>query len=109
RAAPRRDARAARGRAGSRPAARRGARDDDGQARIHRPRRRTCRPGRRIVAQMKIRICTHAERDLSGRLPSLWPEFMHHDPVISTFWPRLYEVYPDFQLWIVDGRETIGY
>jgi GNAT superfamily N-acetyltransferase len=58
---------------------------------------------------MKLRIYTHAERDLSGRVPNLWPEFMGHDPVISTFWPRLYDVYPDFQLWIVDDKETIGY
>jgi GNAT superfamily N-acetyltransferase len=58
---------------------------------------------------MKLRIYTHAERDLSGRVPSLWPEFMSHDQVISTFWPRLYDVYPDFQLWIVDDKETIGY
>jgi GNAT superfamily N-acetyltransferase len=58
---------------------------------------------------MKLRIYTHAERDLSGKLPSLWPAFMHHDQVIATFWPRLYEVYADFQLWVVDDRETIGY
>jgi GNAT superfamily N-acetyltransferase len=58
---------------------------------------------------MKLRIYTHAERDLSGRLPDLWPAFMHHDQVISTFWPRLYDVYADFQLWVVDDKETIGY
>jgi GNAT superfamily N-acetyltransferase len=58
---------------------------------------------------MKLRIFTHAERDLSGRLPDLWPAFMHHDQVISTFWPRLYDVYADFQLWVVDDKETIGY
>ena len=52
---------------------------------------------------------THAERDLSGRLPDLWPEFMRHDQIVSTFWPRLYDVYADFQLWVVDERETIGY
>jgi GNAT superfamily N-acetyltransferase len=58
---------------------------------------------------MKLRFYTHAERDLSGRLPNLWPEFMGHDQVVATFWPRLYDVYPDFQLWVVDDRETIGY
>jgi GNAT superfamily N-acetyltransferase len=58
---------------------------------------------------MKLRIYTHAERDLSGKLPNLWPAFMHHDQVIATFWPRLYEVYADFQLWIVDDKHTIGY
>ena len=34
---------------------------------------------------------------------------MSHDQVVSTFWPRLYDVYPDFQLWVVDDKETIGY
>jgi GNAT superfamily N-acetyltransferase len=58
---------------------------------------------------MKLRIYTHAERDLSGKLPDLWPAFMHHDQVIATFWPRLYDVYADFQLWVVDDKETIGY
>jgi GNAT superfamily N-acetyltransferase len=58
---------------------------------------------------MKLRIYTHAERDLSGKLPNLWPAFMQHDQVIATFWPRLYEVYADFQLWIVDDKHTIGY
>jgi GNAT superfamily N-acetyltransferase len=58
---------------------------------------------------MKLRLYTHAERDLSGKLPDLWPAFMHHDQVISTFWPRLYDVYADFQLWAVDDKETIGY
>jgi GNAT superfamily N-acetyltransferase len=58
---------------------------------------------------VKLRILTHAERDLRGSLPYLWPEFMAHDRVVNDFWPRLYEVYPDFQFWVVDGRETIGY
>jgi GNAT superfamily N-acetyltransferase len=58
---------------------------------------------------VKLRILTHAERDLRGSMPDLWPPFMAHDPVVSTFWPRLYEVYPDFQLWVVDGRRTIAY
>ena len=34
---------------------------------------------------------------------------MAYDPIVSTFWPRLYEVYPDFQLWVVDGRRTVAY
>jgi GNAT superfamily N-acetyltransferase len=58
---------------------------------------------------VRLRIVTHAEQpDARGRL-DLWPEFMHHDPVVSTFWPRLYEVYPDFQLWVFDGRRLVGY
>ena len=58
---------------------------------------------------MKLHIVTHAEKDLRGKLPDLCPEFMHHDPVVSAFWPRLYEVYADFQLWVVDDKEPVGY
>jgi GNAT superfamily N-acetyltransferase len=58
---------------------------------------------------MKLRIVTHVEHDLRDKLPQLWPEFMQHDPVVSTFWPRLYEVYPDFQLWVLDGRQLVGH
>jgi GNAT superfamily N-acetyltransferase len=61
---------------------------------------------------MKLAIVTHAEHpQLHGTLPDLWPEFMRHDPVVEAFWPRLYEVYPDFQLWVVDRevRRTVAY
>src|SRR5581483_11735503 len=109
RAAPRRHARASCSGARRRTAARRGARDDDGQARLHRPRRRSCRTGRRAAAPMKLRVVTHAERDLSGKLPNIWPEYMGHDAIAAAFWPRLYEVYADFQLWVLDDRDVIGY
>src|SRR5437763_1923553 len=109
RAAPPRDARATRRSARRRARARRGASDDDRRARLHRLERRTCSPGRRTLATVKLRILTHAERDLRGTLPDLWPEFMTHDPVANAFWPRLYELFPDFQFWIVDGRNTVGY
>ena len=50
---------------------------------------------------------------LRGTLPELWPEFMAHDNVVQAFWPKLYEVYPDFQIWVVDReaqpRRAIGY
>jgi GNAT superfamily N-acetyltransferase len=58
---------------------------------------------------MKLRVLTQAERDLRHTGPSVWPEFMLHDAVASTFWPRLFEVYPDFQLWVVDGKETVAF
>ena len=57
---------------------------------------------------MKLRVLTHAEKDLRGTMPNLWPAFMDHDPIVNTFWPRLYEVYADFQLWVVDGKETVA-
>jgi GNAT superfamily N-acetyltransferase len=58
---------------------------------------------------MKLRILTHAERDLRGTFGSIWPEFMSKDAIVGGFWQRLYEVFPDFQFWVVDGKETIGY
>jgi GNAT superfamily N-acetyltransferase len=59
---------------------------------------------------VKLRLVTHAERpDLARSEPSLFPPFMAHDPIAVAFWPRLYEVYPDFQLWLLDGKATVGY
>jgi GNAT superfamily N-acetyltransferase len=61
---------------------------------------------------VNLAVVTYAEHpELRGTLPRIWPEYMRHDPVVETFWPRLYEVYPDFQLWLVDtdAKETIGY
>jgi GNAT superfamily N-acetyltransferase len=63
---------------------------------------------------MKLALVTHFERPrLRGTLPSLWPEFMAHDNVVQKFWPQLYDLYPDFQLWVLDReattRKAIGY
>jgi GNAT superfamily N-acetyltransferase len=63
---------------------------------------------------MKLALVTHHERPrLRGTLPDLWPEFMSHDSVVQAFWPKLYDVYPDFQIWVVDReaqpRRAIGY
>ena len=63
---------------------------------------------------MKLALVTHAEHPkLRGTMPDIWPEFMAHDPVIQSFWPQLYDQYPDFQLWVVDrenrGRRTVAY
>ena len=58
---------------------------------------------------MKLRIVTHAERDLRGSIRSVFPPFMDEDPVVTAFWPRLYDVFPDFQLWVLDDRQTVGY
>jgi GNAT superfamily N-acetyltransferase len=60
---------------------------------------------------VKLAIVTHAEHpELHGTLPDLLPEFMRHDPIVEGFRPRLYEVYPDFQLWAVDRdrRRTVA-
>jgi hypothetical protein len=45
---------------------------------------------------MKLRILTHAEKDLRETMPNQWPAFMNQDPIVSAFWPRLYEIYADF-------------
>ena len=61
---------------------------------------------------MKLALVTHAEHPkLRGTFPDIWPEFMAHDPVVQSFWPQLYDQYPDFQLWVVDreARRTVGY
>jgi GNAT superfamily N-acetyltransferase len=58
---------------------------------------------------MKLRIVTQAEKDLLGTEPQLWPPFMGQDQVVQAFWPRLYEVYADFQLWVLDGKRTVAY
>ena len=58
---------------------------------------------------MKLRIVTQAEKDLRGTEPQLWPPFMDQDQVVQAFWPRLYEVYADFQLWMLDGKRTVAY
>ena len=63
---------------------------------------------------MKLALVTHAERPkLQGTFPDIWPKFMAHDPVVQSFWPQLYDQYPDFQLWVVDReagpRRAVGY
>ncbi len=58
---------------------------------------------------MKLRVVTQAEQDLLGTEPQLWPPFMNQDQIVRAFWPRLYELYPDFQLWVLDGKRTIAY
>ena len=61
---------------------------------------------------MKLAVVTHAEHpELEDTMPELWPEFMRHDPVVQTFWPRLYDLYADFQLWVRDRdeRATVAY
>ena len=58
---------------------------------------------------MKLRVVTQAEQDLLGTEPQLWPTFMSQDKIVNAFWPRLYELYPDFQLWVLDGKRTVAY
>ena len=71
------------------------------------------RPSRFCGDEARASSRTPSSRSLRGTLPDLWPEFMAHDPVVQTFWPQLYDVYPDFQLWVVDreaGRaRRVGY
>ena len=60
---------------------------------------------------MKLRSSSHVEHPGSsaGSCPTRGPSSCYHDQVVSDFWPQLYEVYPDFQFWVLDGRRLIGY
>src|SRR5262245_12883508 len=62
---------------------------------------------------MRLALVTHAEQPrLRGTLPAIWPGFMSHESVVESFWPRLYDEFSDFQLWVVDRegrRRTVGY
>lgn len=55
---------------------------------------------------MPAQIFTVAERpDLYERFDEIgdpWPEFIHHDEVVTRLWPRLYEAFPHFQIALVD-------
>jgi GNAT superfamily N-acetyltransferase len=60
---------------------------------------------------MPPRIVTVAERpDLDQRLDEIgdpWPEFIHHDEVVSAHWPALYDKHPDFQLILYDEESDV--
>ena len=63
---------------------------------------------------MAPRIVTIAERpDLDERLGEVadpWPEFIHHDDTVNSFWPELYVDFREFQLALVDEEtdEVLG-
>lgn len=38
----------------------------------------------------------------------LWPEFMFHDPVSNSNWYKLFELFPDLQLSLINNDEVIG-
>ena len=78
-------------------------------ARLHRPRRRSRGAGRRSAAPMKLRILTHAEQRPARHDAEPLAGVHEPRPDRQRFWPRLYEVYADFQLWVLDGKETVGY
>jgi GNAT superfamily N-acetyltransferase len=54
-------------------------------------------------------VATYAERpDLAARLgevEDVWPEFMHHDDIVSEYWPTLTSGrFPEFQLILYDDE-----
>jgi GNAT superfamily N-acetyltransferase len=61
---------------------------------------------------MPPRTFTMAERpELEGRLGEVadpWPEFVHHDEIVSSRWGDLYSRWPEFQLVLVDEDEVLG-
>jgi hypothetical protein len=40
-------------------------------------------------------------------IPTVWPEFMLHDPVADRFWDRLSEDFSDFQFVLCNGEDAI--
>ena len=65
-----------------------------------------------IFDSVKLALVTHAEHpELRDSIDDLFPAFMNHDKIVASFWPRLYDEYPDFQLWAVDRdeRRTVAY
>jgi GNAT superfamily N-acetyltransferase len=37
-----------------------------------------------------------------------FPEFAHHSPIGTSYWGRLYDEFPEFQLGLVDGDELVA-
>ncbi|MEA2096068.1 MAG: GNAT family N-acetyltransferase [Candidatus Cloacimonadota bacterium] len=38
----------------------------------------------------------------------VWPEFMLHDAVANEYFFQLYSAFPEYQFWLVDGKEIVG-
>jgi hypothetical protein len=63
---------------------------------------------------MALGFPTMAERpDLRAparSLMSMWPEFMHHDPVGNTYFPRVRDEHPELQLfaWADESNEVVA-
>lgn len=65
------------------------------------------------MAEESFQIVTAKEQEgllqaVDGITHPMWPEFMHHDPVVSGFWGRLYEDFPQYQFVLKEnGSGTI--
>jgi GNAT superfamily N-acetyltransferase len=62
---------------------------------------------------VKYKLVTTIERkDLIGKgdeiVVAVWPEFILHDAVANEYFFQLYEVFPEFQYWLLDGEEIVG-
>ena len=62
---------------------------------------------------MKYKLVTTIERkDLIEKgdkiVVQVWPEFILHDAVANEYFFQLYEVFPEFQYWLLDGEEIVG-
>lgn len=44
----------------------------------------------------------------SASLDYVWPEFLRHDPLSNRYWNRLYEDFPGFQFFLVDGDRVLA-
>ncbi|MCK4654167.1 MAG: GNAT family N-acetyltransferase [Candidatus Cloacimonetes bacterium] len=62
---------------------------------------------------MKYKLVTTTKRrDLIDKgdeiVIDVWPEFMLHDAVANEWFFELYEKFPEFQYWLLDGEEIVG-
>ena len=58
---------------------------------------------------MPRHLLTHAERpDLADRVDfDVWPAYNTHGDVVTPYWPRLYEDFPEFQFVLYDEDEDV--
>ncbi len=57
-------------------------------------------------------VTTNERRDLikagDNIVEAIYPEFMLHDAVANKWFFQLYEKFPEFQYWLLDGEEIVG-
>lgn len=52
-----------------------------------------------------LRDCPGLESEINRLASDLWPKFMLRDPVVEDNWRLLYERYPEYQLFLLDGED----
>jgi len=62
---------------------------------------------------MELELVTTIERpDLVEKgdriVKTVWPEFMLHDAIANEYFFKLYEVFPQYQFWLLNGEDIVG-